>query len=265
MHAETEPAFHDVLCAVDGSPESEAAARQAMTIAAGASLTFLAVPEYAGMTEDVARRVLATSVELAEAAGIAATSELGERDGISQALEERSAGRDLLVVGSHGTSRREGIVWGSTASLAAHIAPVPVLVARRPPEGRSFPERILVASDGSPDSSRAVDLAARLARRHGGAIQLVHVGDWEDPQHRRTFSEQAVALTEALGSAPVVLELDGKPHRRVAELARQESISLTVVGSRGLTGVKALGSVSERIAHSSESSVLLARPERHSA
>lgn len=204
MMAEVPPAFRSILCAVDGSPESQEAARQAVTLAAdGASLTFIAVPESGLMHDDAARRVLAGAVELAEREGISAASELGELDGISQAVEERSSGRDLLVVGSHGTSRREGIVWGSTASLAAHIAPVPVLVARRPPEGQSFVQRILVASDGSSDSVKAVDLAARLARDHGSTTWLVNVGEWEDPQHRHTFSEQAVDFSEVTGGEPV--------------------------------------------------------------
>jgi nucleotide-binding universal stress UspA family protein len=68
-------------------------------------------------------------------------------------------------------------------------------------------------------------------------------------------------LREATGLEPIVVELDGDAHKRVPEFARQEQIPLTVVGSRGLTGVKALGSVSERIAHSSEGSVLIARRE----
>jgi nucleotide-binding universal stress UspA family protein len=259
--SEGPPAFDSVLCAIDGSPESQEAARQAITIAAAVPLSFLAVPEYAGMTEEVAQQVLAEAVEMARAEGLEATTELGDRDGISKAIQQHGARHGLLVVGSHGQSRREGVVWGSTASLAAHTSPVPVLVARRPPDGESFPSRILVASDGSAGSSRAVDLAGRLASRHGAETWLVHVGDWDDPQHGRAFSEQAVALMQATGSEPVVVELEGGAPRRVPELARQERISLTVVGSRGLTGAKSLGSVSERIAHSSDGSVLIARPE----
>jgi nucleotide-binding universal stress UspA family protein len=251
-----------VLCAVDGSPESQEAALQAIALAAGASLSFLAVPEYAGMTDDGARQVLSEAVELARREGVAASSELGERDGISKAIEERSAGHDLLVVGSHGTSRREGMVWGSTASLAAHIAPVPVLIARRTSEGAPFPQRILIASDGSPGSSKAVGIGARLARQHVGIAWLVHAGEWEDPSHRHAFSEQVTDMSQVTGSQPTVVETPGDAHRRVPELARQESVSLVVVGSRGLTGVKALGSVSERVAHSCDCSVLIARPVR---
>jgi nucleotide-binding universal stress UspA family protein len=258
--SEAPPAFGSVLCAIDGSPESEEAARQAMTVATGASLTFLAVPEYAGMTVEVARQVLNDAVELAGSKGLDAGSELGEVDGISKALQEHGARHGLLVVGSHGQSRREGVVWGSTASLAAHTSPVPVLIARQT-SGSEFPRRILIASDGSPDSARAVDIAGRLARRHRAVTLLMHVGGWDDAQHRQAFSEQTVVLEKTTGSEPVVVEVDGDAHKRVPERAKEEGVSLVVVGSRGLTGVKSLGSVSERIAHSSKCSVLIARPE----
>jgi nucleotide-binding universal stress UspA family protein len=41
-----------------------------------------------------------------------------------------------------------------------------------------------------------------------------------------------------------------------------ESADLVVVGNRGLHGLKALGSVSERLAHQARSSVLVVRPGR---
>jgi nucleotide-binding universal stress UspA family protein len=41
--------------------------------------------------------------------------------------------------------------------------------------------------------------------------------------------------------------------------AANERVTLVAVGSRGLTGVRALGSVSERVAHQAPCSVLVAR------
>ena len=43
-------------------------------------------------------------------------------------------------------------------------------------------------------------------------------------------------------------------------LDRDQDCDLVVVGSRGLQGVKSLGSVSERIAHQATCSVLVVRP-----
>ena len=48
-------------------------------------------------------------------------------------------------------------------------------------------------------------------------------------------------------------------HPVSALLEAAETADLVVVGSRGLHGVKALGSVSERIAHRAKTSVLVVR------
>jgi nucleotide-binding universal stress UspA family protein len=105
------------------------------------------------------------------------------------------------------------------------------------------------------------EIAGRIAAHRGSSVWLVHVGDWDDPQHAQAFSEQASVLATESGSEPKVVEAKGHATREVPDLTRQERVSLVVLGSRGLTGVKALGSVSERIAHSSDASVLIARPK----
>jgi nucleotide-binding universal stress UspA family protein len=51
---------------------------------------------------------------------------------------------------------------------------------------------------------------------------------------------------------------DDPVHALVAASAESD---LIVVGSRGLHGVKALGSVSERVAHQATCSTLIFRPE----
>jgi nucleotide-binding universal stress UspA family protein len=58
-----------------------------------------------------------------------------------------------------------------------------------------------------------------------------------------------VNLAAELGSEPIVLRASGHADERILEAAARKSVSLVAVGSRGLTGVRALGSVSERVAH----------------
>jgi nucleotide-binding universal stress UspA family protein len=55
----------------------------------------------------------------------------------------------------------------------------------------------------------------------------------------------------------------GSPYRRIVEAAHRTHASLVVIGSRGQTGVAALGSVSERVTHHAECSVLVVRPVSH--
>jgi nucleotide-binding universal stress UspA family protein len=59
---------------------------------------------------------------------------------------------------------------------------------------------------------------------------------------------------------PTVIRAPGHPADVILDTAAREGVSLVVLGSRGLSGVRALGSVSERVAHRARCSVLVARP-----
>ena len=166
---------------------------------------------------------------------------------------------DLVCVGSHGTSRPAGVLFGSVASAMAHFATCSTLVARAPRAG-GFPGVILHANDGSPESLTAAHVAGQIAARHGSTIVTLHVG--EDGQG---VAEEAVAIIEGSGREPVMQVEQGSPHRRIVEAANEAHASLVVMGSRGQTGLKALGSVSERVTHRAECSVLIVRLTSHPA
>jgi nucleotide-binding universal stress UspA family protein len=77
--------------------------------------------------------------------------------------------------------------------------------------------------------------------------------------HRRALASTKDQLDRKAAQA-LVPELDEQPARAVDVLVRaSESTDLVVVGSGGLHGVKALGSISERVAHEARSSVLVVR------
>ena len=115
----------------------------------------------------------------------------------AERLLEFAAEQDLLVVGIHGHSRAGGIMVGSAATAALHRSPIPVLVARRPPEGVEFPARIVLASDGTPISDAAVELTARLAGAPRFAVgTIVGARDREAP-FRPGLAEHAAQIIEA--------------------------------------------------------------------
>lgn len=265
---EIPPPFGRIVCGVDGSRSSPVAVEQAIALSGpSTALVFVCVRETRGagatrqatISVERADAALEDAVAAAREAGIDAAAEiLPGHDPRSVLLDEASRS-DLLVVASHGGSRAGGIALGSTASAAVHRAGVPVLVARRPPEGAVFPERILVASDGSPDAERAVELTARVGHRHRSSVYLLSV----DPgPHGNTtrIAVEAVDLTAALGREPTVLRVSGHTVDRILEAATSEGVTLVALGSRGLSGARALGSVSERVAHGAACSVLVARP-----
>lgn len=261
------PPFGRIVCGIDGGRSSSIAAEQAIALSGpGTALVFVCVREQRGagatrqttVSTERAEAALELAVEAAREAGVNAAAEILPGHDPRAVLLDEASRSDLLVVASHGGSRRMGITFGSTASAAVHRAHVPVLVARRPPVDVAFPQTILIASDGSPAAERAVELAARIGHARNASVYLLSVDPGRHGGPARTALE--ADLTAALGRRPTVVRESGEPSERILELAASKRVALVVVGSRGLTGVRALGSVSERVAHRAPCSVLVGRP-----
>ena len=241
------PALDPAVCGIDGSPASDDAVRQAAAlcgddgriilvgVATPAAATHpeaaLALARGTGRAISAAARLLAPDrVEQHELEGDPATT-------LIRCAERFDAG--LLSVGSHGGSRIGGIVAGSVATAVIHLAPSSVLVAR---PARAFPSRIVVGTDGSPSSLHAVEVAEQLP---GELVVIAAAGSLLTS---RSLSPRAVAALRIDARDAVAAMLDAA-----------EDGDLLVVGSRGLTGLKAIGSVSERLAHRAPVSVLIVR------
>jgi nucleotide-binding universal stress UspA family protein len=248
-------AFRSIVCAVDGSAGGAEAARQAVVLGQpDAELLLVGVVD-----DDRVRveRAVEEAAEHAAAHGLAATSRLAGGGNVPRTLGDASAGADLLVVGATGESAGGGVVLGSTASSAVHTAPLPVLVARSAPEDRGFPAAILVATDGSPDSDRGIELAGRIATAQRSTVTLLHVSDGHS--HPQEVLARGVGALRELGVEAATIEEFGTPAQRLSEVAGREHASLTVIGSRGVGRGQTLGSVSERVAHEAPCSVLVVR------
>ena len=261
------PTFASIVCGVDGSRPSLEAARQAAQLTDdAAALCYIAVSWEQGtgaaavatLSHKHAHDILERARDEARELGVNPALTDEHAANAAERLMELATGQDLLVLGIQGHSRAGGIMVGSAASAALHRSPVPVLVARQPPEGVAFPSRIVLATDGTPTSDAAADLTARIAARHGAYVAIVGARDGAAP-FRPGLAEHATWIMEATGTEPVMLDEPGPPHRAVTKAARDFSASLVITGSRGLTGVSALRSVSERIAHAAPCSVLVVR------
>src|ERR687892_2076093 len=255
--------FSRVLVGVDGSPESGEATRQAaLLLEDEGELTLLSAydtaPALVGGTgprvpayfdEDVQRKVAEDALRrvLGPIQGHSSSmAKVVRGNSWQELIREAERGRaTLIAVGSHGTGRTRGMVVGSTATEVMHKAPCSVLVARRArPE---FPRRISVGVDGSPESGLAYAAARVVADRYTAELWPVvaHGGKGVD---KRRVAEIVDRRHEDLPDEPVP-----------ALLAAAADGDLLVVGSRGLHGLKSLGSVSERVAHQAHSSVLIVR------
>jgi nucleotide-binding universal stress UspA family protein len=264
----TEPLFAKVVCGIDGSRASLEAARQAAVLAAGGELRLVSVTwttgtgptEMTALGEPRARAALEAAAAAGREIGAHVATEVLRDPEPARALLEQASGADLTAVGTHGGSRRAGIFLGSVASRVAHGAAGPVLVARRLPPDSELPSHVMVATDGSPGSSEATRLAGRIAARFHSPVTLLHAGGSSTATERHAIAVQVAELLDATGAKPTVVELDGKAPDVIASTAGTGQVSLIVIGSRGLGGLKALGSVSERVVHTAPCPVLVARP-----
>ena len=250
--------FERILVGVDGTKESLDACRQAACMAepqatVEAAIVSLFPPETASAlgVEDVAQRLEHTAASaLTAAAGILGPdAELRRLQGITvEALlaEAERMRATLLAIGTHGHPRIEEIVFGGVAGELLHQASCAVLVARPAPDMAAFPREIVVGIDGSDEAEHAFAVACRLAaRRHGTLRSVVAHGGKRLDVARVTRRHRHA---ESLAAAPV---------EALVEAA--SCADLLVVGSRGLHGPRALGSVSERVAHEAACSVLVVR------
>lgn len=249
--------FTKIVCGVDGSPAGLEAVKQAQRLApAGAELTLVSVSE-----SHLAVHAGAFAAEWAQRLNDEARAALDEgreivRDAETVFLHGRAADTfvravgdehaTLAAVGSHEISRTAGILIGSVATRVLHDAPCSVLVARA---GEwPWPRSIVVGIDGSAASVAAAVVAHDVASRLGATVRPL-VARGASPADITT-----AALTE-LG-----YELSFSDHKPVpALLEAARDADLLVLGSRGVTGLRALGSVSERVAHHAPCSLLVVR------
>lgn len=254
--------FDRVLCAVDGSAESLDAARQASRVTRGSLTLVTVIPSWSKFEHpadlpdselrrhghDDAQRTLVTAMNAVARPCKTLTLQGSPRRALLGAVDQLRA--TLLVVGSHGAGRLAGSLSGSVATSMVGNASCSVLVARKREEARAtFPQFVVLAVDGS-EQSAFVMRASRELRDHC------------DPQM------YAVAATDGADSSG----LTRLRERETIEVVNGDAIEviraaargadLIVVGSRGVRGVRRLGSVSERVAHSSDCSVLIVREAR---
>jgi nucleotide-binding universal stress UspA family protein len=159
----------------------------------------------------------------------------------------REEGATLVAVGSHGHGRGAGIAIGSVATRVLHDAPCSVLVARAPEDAATFPHSIVAGVDGSLPSLRAASVAASLGERLGVPVTFLAAKGSRADFNGDRLGESGLDLVFS----------DAKPIPALLEAAADAD--LMVLGSRGLRGLRALGSVSERVAHRARSSLLIVR------
>ena len=141
-------------------------------------------------------------------------------------------------------------------------------------------QKILIPIDLSSHSTRVLELAAELCRRHEAAATLLHVWDpllVSTPSNEQIFDPRSITydlsqVTLELESAKQkllangVLRVDislehGKADREIVEFAHAGNFDLIVMGTHGRTGLSQvlLGSVAERVVRRAACPVMTVR------
>ena len=137
-----------------------------------------------------------------------------------------------------------------------------------------FPNKILLATDGSEDADLAARAAIELSNRTASELHVVHV--WHDvpTPHFQSFvkaqlkqeaeeilQKQLERIEQSGGTIAEAHLREGRTVDEILDLSEELEVGLLIVGSRGLGGVRRvlLGSVSEGIVHHAHRPVLVMR------
>lgn len=276
--------FDRIVCGVDPSPAGMDALCQAQQLLTPGGRLVAATVYDPTIAVHAGWRAPAVAEELeceGEETRLRAERQLEGLDDARSKLLEGSPARCLLelarkeqatlvaAVGSHGHSRAAGILLGTVATMMLHEAPCPVLLARPVPDAGQFPGSIVLGVDGSPQSLSAAEVVAELVERFGSSVRALAATGGKpvdvDGLLKVRRLDPSVLVAVRSGRAgdqaarfPILEWSDQQPVD--ALLAASAEVELMVLGSRGLHGLSALGSVSERVAHRAACSVLVTRP-----
>jgi nucleotide-binding universal stress UspA family protein len=247
--------FARVVVGVDGTEWGLEALRQTLTLAPETGSRIEAVTAVDTAPAVWTGFAAADWVDLLQQEGQEARDEaaaaLGGREGAARVVKGKPVPvlrgvRDeldatLIALGGRRSSRLLGIVLGDTVTELLHDGRSSVLVARPSAQGTWRPRTVVVGVDGSPASLAGLACADGIAERHDGRVEVVAAGD--------------AAAGDGGWAARADRLADVQPVAALLERSREAD--LVVVGSRSLRGLRALGSVSERVAHGASCSVLV--------
>jgi len=186
---------------------------------------------------------------------------------------------DLVVMGTHGRRNLGRWFIGSVTEHMLRHVPVPVLTVSHV-EAEELPirlvpmDRILYATDLAESSSIGLKYAIELARGVGAQLTVMHVVDDED---RMLWGPAVIAYLDRLkvveelrkkldhlvkqeqpGVQIQTLLVEGKPFRKIVEIAEDRSIDIIVLNlqSKSMVERALLGSTAERVVRTAHIPVL---------
>lgn len=152
---------------------------------------------------------------------------------------------DLIVLGTHGRTGMEKVVMGSIAERIFRQAPCPVLsigpavVSEATQTDKAELNRILYATDISPESLAAAPYAIGLAKEHRAELILMHAIQNSKPEQLNSAFQtlrDVVPFGAGLTLRPRYIVEQGPPVESILGIAARHDADLIVLGVRNADG-----------------------------
>lgn len=294
MTGRTKWHYSSILLADDGSEHAQAAVKLLCDLPLARNTTITVLRAFAS-TQAAESYALESKVnktcEILHTAGYDPVPELVLGSPAEKIIDFAITNRpQLILLGARGLRATLGILLGGVAQQVVEYACCPVLIMRAPYHGF---RRILMVTDGSSYSDVAVQYLAGFPFPEGVEITAMHVlapplppimpiepgyigpsvpqpillpeetlklRKEEEKQANALLAKTAKKLAHPGRKIDKVLR-QGDAATEIIEFVKSEGMDLIVTGSRGLSQMKAwlLGSVSRKLVHYSNSSILVVR------
>ena len=279
--------YQNILLCTDGSPAADAAADYAIWFgkklkarlqalyvtdirllegpwisdfsgAIGAQPYAALLPQLQQIQREKAETVLAAVKKRCSDGGVACETTY-ETGSLAQVVLDHEAKADMIVLGQRG----EHAAWlkgalGSSVERVVRASVKPCLVT--PAKFRQI-QHILIAYDGSEESSKALRAGIALAPALGAKVTITTVAALgaEDAASQTLHKAKQQALEAGVTAG--VEPLHGDPETQILELKESVGADLIVMGAYGHTRIRELilGSTTSHVLHKSDVPVLLVR------
>ncbi len=191
------------------------------------------------------------------AAGFSEITATQRHGTLVETLEEIEARFDLVVLGKRGNHAdfNTGHLGGNIQRVI-RTAIRPVLIT-----ARAFTpiERFLIAFDGGPSVTRAIEFALANPLLEGCACHILRAGKLDDKA--RWYLEEAAGKLRHGGFDVTSHAVRGEPETAIADAIKREGIQLLVMGAHGHSPIRhlILGSTTTTMVRTCQVSVLLFR------
>ncbi len=203
-------------------------------------------------------------------------------DGIVQvgnpadAIVEAAQNFDLIVMTTHGRTGFSRLIMGSVAEKVIRFAPVPVVVVEEGSKVKPL-KKILLTTDFSDYSLKAVPFARSIAEASGARLDIIHVVSFEQfgsiPQIQAAIDTRKKQIRELLEERfgdmkdqvrTDVVSTQRSIHEKITKIADDGEYNLVVMATIGRTGLEylRLGSTASNIVRHVETAVFTINPRR---